>query len=222
MEERLKWLLEDKYNLVNDKTILIIGLGGVGSYTAETLARTGIKKLILVDFDKVDITNINRQLIALTTTVGAYKVDVFEERIKTINPKCEVVKIKEFISKENLDIIFRENIDYVVDACDTIETKKEIILYCLNNDIKFITSMGMANRIDCTLIQQSYLAKTFNDPLAKKLRLLLRGTNKKIPVVFSSETPKQDKKLGSIAHVVGTAGLYITNYIINDIIKGEV
>ncbi len=220
MEERLKWLLEEKYENVVNKTVLIIGVGGVGSYALESLTRTGIKNLIIVDFDKIDITNINRQIMTLHSNVGLDKVDVWEQRIKEINSNCNVIKIKEFITKDNLNLIFNYDIDYVIDACDTIETKKEIILYCLRNKIKFISSMGMANRLDSSLITKTYLNKTFNDPLAKKLRLLLKDTNKKIPVVFSSELPKKDKKLGSIAHVVGTAGLLLSNFVINDIVKG--
>ncbi len=222
MEERLMWLFEEKYEKIKEKTILIIGVGGVGSYALETLARTGVKKLIIVDFDTIDITNINRQIMTLQNNVGFDKVDVWEKRIKDINPNTEVIKIKEFITKDNLKELFSCEIDYVIDACDTVETKKEIILYCLKNKIKFISSMGMANRTDCSYIKQSYLSKTFNDPLAKKLRLLLKEVNKKIPVVFSEEVPKKDKKLGSVAHVVGCAGMHLTNYVINDILKDSV
>ena len=146
MQDRFYWLLDKNLELIKDKTILIIGLGGVGSYCLETLARTYIKKLIIVDGDKIDIYNLNRQLMTNVDNVGLYKTDVFEKRIKKINPECEVIKITEFITKSNLNLLFETKIDYVIDCCDTIETKIEIIKYCLKNKIKFISSMGMANR----------------------------------------------------------------------------
>lgn len=221
MTDRLEVIFGDKLSNIVEKTILIIGLGGVGSYALETLVRTGIKKLIIVDGDKVDESNLNRQLMTLTTNIGLNKTDVWENRIKQINPDCEVIKYTSFITKDNLEMLFENKIDYVIDACDTLDTKKEIIKYCLNNKIKFISSMGMANRINNSYIKQSYLDKTKNDPLAKKLRMIIKKENikGKIPVVYSEELPMKNNKLGSVAHVVATAGLCITNYIINDIIE---
>lgn len=221
MQERLVWLLEDKLNMIKNKTILIIGLGGVGSYALETLARTYFKKIIIVDNDKIDISNLNRQLMTNVDNIGLYKTDVWFDRIKKINPDCDVIKITEFITKDNLSLVFNYKVDYVIDACDTLETKKEIIKYCLKNKIKFISSMGMANRIDASKIKISYLDKTCYDPLAKKLRNLIKKENikGKIPVVYSEEQPIKIDKLGSISYVVGTAGLLCTNYVINDILK---
>lgn len=221
MQERLIWLLEDKLDIIKNKTILIIGLGGVGSYVLETLARTYFNKLIIVDNDKIDISNLNRQLMTNIDNVGLYKTDVWFDRIKKINPNCDVIKITEYITKDNLNLLFNYKIDYVIDACDTLETKKEIIKYCLKNKIKFISSMGMANRIDASKIKISYLDKTCYDPLAKKLRNLIKKENikGKIPVVYSEEQPLKINKLGSISYVVGTAGLLCTNYVVNDIIK---
>ena len=222
MNERLIWLLGDMLEMIKNKTVLIIGLGGVGSYALETLARTCFNKLIIVDNDTIDVTNLNRQLMSNIDNVGKYKTDVWEDRIKKINPNCNVVKVTEFINKNNLKDLFKETVDYVIDACDTLETKKEIIKYCLQHKIKFISSLGMANRIDATKVKFSYLDKTAYDPLAKKLRLLLRKENikGKIPVIYSEEIPIKNIKLGSIAHVPATAGLLCTNYIINDILKG--
>ena len=221
MNERLKWLFEDKYESLINKTVLIIGLGGVGSYTVEMLSRTGFKKLIIVDGDKIDISNLNRQLMTNLSNVGCYKTDEVEKRIKLINNDCEIVKITEFITSENLDLLFKEKIDYVVDACDTILTKKEIIKYCLKNKIRFISSMGMANRIDSSKVKISFLDKTSNDPLAKKMRNLLKKENVKgkIPVVYSEEVPVKNPKLGTVALVPATAGILCANYIINDILK---
>ncbi len=221
MQERLNYLLDDKLNMIKNKTILIIGLGGVGSYALETLARTYFKKIIIVDNDKIDISNLNRQLMTNIDNIGLYKTDVWLDRIKKINPDCEVIKITEFITKDNLNLLFNYKVDYVIDACDTLETKKEIIKYCLKNKIKFISSMGMANRVDASKIKISYLDKTCYDPLAKKLRNLIKKENikGKIPVVYSEEQPIKIDKLGSISYVVGTAGLLCTNYVINDILK---
>lgn len=224
MQDRLLWLLNDKLDKIQNKAILIIGLGGVGSYCLETLSRTYFKKLIIVDGDVVDISNLNRQLMTNINNIGCYKTDVFEKRIKEINPDCEIIKITEFITKSNINLLFEQNPDYVIDCCDTIETKLEIIKHCLKNKIKFISSMGMANRIDSSKIFITTLDKTSYDPLAKKMRSLLKKENikGKIPVICSTEQPKKLDKLGSIAHVVATAGILCTNYIINDILKGDV
>lgn len=221
MQERLEWLLEDNIKKIMNKTVLIIGLGGVGCYVVETLARSGVEHLILVDNDTVDITNINRQLIALNSTIKRPKTEVWKDRISDINPNCNVTIVTEFITEENLSNLFKEKIDYVVDACDTFDTKIAIIKYCLNHHILFISSMGMANRVDASKVKVSVLSKTFADPLAKKMRLALRGEKRKIPVVFSEEVPKKQNKLGSIAHVPAQAGLLITNFLILDMLKGE-
>lgn len=221
MLSRLELLLGEKLEYLTSKVILIIGLGGVGSYALETLARTGIKKIIIVDSDTIDESNLNRQLMTNINNIGLYKTDVWVDRIKSINPNCEVVKYTLFITKENIASLFKEHVDYVIDACDTLNTKLEIIRYCLDNKIKFISSMGMAKRINNNYIKVSTLDKTKNDPLAKKLRMLVKknGIKGKIPVVYSEELPLKINGLGSIAHVTATAGVYITNYIINDILR---
>lgn len=221
MQERLEWLLEKDIDKLTNHTVLIIGLGGVGCYTVELLARSGIKHLILVDHDTIDITNINRQLIALNSTTDRFKTEVWEERIYDINPHCQVTTITDFITEHNLPNLFIESIDYVVDACDTLDTKVAIIQYCLDHKIPFVSSMGMANRLDASQIKMSVLSKTYNDPLARKLRTFFKYEKRKIPVVFSEEPPKKQIKLGSIAHVPAQAGLLIANYLILDMLKGE-
>ena len=118
---------EDNVKLLNKKCVLVIGVGGVGGYVVESLVRSGIGKFILVDFDVLDETNINRQIIALESTIGLKKVDVLEKRIKEINSGCEVIKIDEFIDKDRVKDLFNYDIDYFIDACDTMTTKKEII-----------------------------------------------------------------------------------------------
>ena len=222
MQERLKWLLKDNLEIIQNKTVLIIGLGGVGSYALETLVRTFFNHLIIVDGDKIDISNLNRQLMTNIDNIGQFKTEVWLERIKKINPDCQVEIINKFIDKDNLEILFQTKIDYVIDACDTVETKKEIIKYCLNNKIKFISVMGMANRFDASKVKFCYLDKTNYDPLAKKMRALLKKENikGKVPVIYSDEAPVKSNNLGSIAYVPALAGLLCTNYVVNDILKG--
>ena len=221
--ERLEQLVGDNYKKIKELKVLVLGVGGVGGYVVESLVRCGISKIIIVDFDKVDITNINRQIIALNSTVGKYKVDVFENRIKDINPNCEIVKIKEKITLENIDLIFNEEVDYIVDACDTISVKKEIIKLCLNKKQKFISSMGTAQKLDPTKLMITDLNKTSYDPIAKILRKYVKEEKLKgkIPVVSSLEQPisSNKKTLGSTSFVPSVAGLLITSYIIREVIE---
>ena len=174
---RLELMLKEKLELVQNKTILVIGLGGVGGYTVESLARLGIKNLIIVDGDVVDITNINRQIIALHSTVGKSKVEVFKERIYDINPKCEVVDIYKFITPVEVNSLITNEIDYVVDACDTVEVKKEIIRVCNEKDISFISCMGTGNKMDPSKLEIIDIRKTEYDPLAKVIRKMVRDEN---------------------------------------------
>lgn len=219
---RLELLLKDKIEIVQNKTILIIGLGGVGGYTLESLARLGIKKLIIIDGDVVDITNINRQIIALHSTIGRPKVEVFKERIIDINPNCEVVAINEFLTSDRVNDIITNDIDYVVDACDTTEVKKEIIRVCSKKEVPFITCMGTGNKIDPTKLEIVDIRKTEYDPLAKVIRKMVRDENikGKVPVICSKEKPiKNDQKvIGSCSFVPSVAGLLCTSYIVNNIV----
>lgn len=221
MFNRLELLIgKDFLDKIKSKRILIIGLGGVGSYALETLIRSGVSDVIIIDGDKIDESNLNRQLMSLKSNIGKNKTDIWEDRIKDINPNVKVLKYNLFIDKNNIDMLFENKIDYVIDCCDTIETKFYLIKYCLLNNIKFISSMGMANKMDIYKIKQTDLSKTSYDPVAKKLRYLVKKNNikGKIPVVSSIESPKKCKNLGSISTVVAKAGICITDYIIKDII----
>lgn len=219
---RLELLLKDKIEVVQNKTILIIGVGGVGGYAVESLARLGIKNLIIVDGDVVDISNINRQIIALHSTIGKSKVDVFKERILDINPKCNVTAINKFLVKEDIDSLIIEKIDYVIDACDTVEVKKEIIRICDRKCIKFISSMGTGNKINPLKFEIIDIRKTEYDPLAKVIRKMVKEEKIKckVPVICSKEVPiKNDTKtIASISFVPSVAGLLCTSYIVNDIV----
>ncbi len=220
---RLELILgEDNISFFGDKTIMVVGLGGVGGYVVESLARCGIGRLILVDFDTVDITNINRQIIALTSTIGKYKADLLEERVKDINPSIEVVTIKKFIDKDNISELFDEHIDFVVDACDTIMTKKLIIKNCLDKNIDFITSMGTGNKLDPSKLEILDIRKTVNDPLARIMRKFVKDEhiNKKVMTLCSTELPIKTHIItpGSNSFVPSSAGLLISSYIIRKFI----
>ena len=220
MFERVELLLEEKINKLKDKTILVLGVGGVGSYTVETLIRNPIKKIIIIDADVVDITNLNRQLFTNQNNIGLKKVDELEKRIKSINPYIEIKKIDKFIDENNIQLLFEEKVDYIVDACDSIKTKEILIKECLERKIKFISCMGTAKKLDPTKLEITDIRKTSYDPLAKRIRKMVKDEkiNGKIPVICSTEKPKEIKKLGSISFVASVAGIYITSYIINDII----
>lgn len=208
---------------LNSKTVVIIGVGGVGSYAVEALARNNIGRLILVDFDEVDITNINRQIEALNSTVGLKKAEVLKERILDINPKCDVKVILEFIDQNNMDLIFNEKIDYLIDACDTIATKKAVIEECIKRNIKFISSMGTGNKLNPKLLEITTIDKTNYDPLAKIMRKWAKDNKieKKIKVVSSTERPIKtgDRTPGSCSIVPSSAGILCASYIINDIVS---
>ncbi len=208
------------FNSLNDKCVAIIGIGGVGGYACEAIARSNIGKIVIMDFDKVDITNINRQIIALDSTVGKYKVDVMKERLLDINPNLEVIALKEFYNDETKELIFKENPDFIIDAFDTISGKIDLINECLNRKIKCISSMGMANRFDPSMIKIMKLENTLNDPVARILRPKFKG--KKVMVVSSLEQPKKiaDRVLSSTAFVPSVAGLYLASYVINTLLKG--
>lgn len=213
----------DNLKLLNKKSVLVLGCGGVGGYVVEALARSNIGTLILVDYDKIDISNINRQIIALDSTIGEDKVDALEKRVKDINSNCNVIKIKKFIDLNNLYDLFNNNIDFFVDACDTVSVKKGIIKECLKRKIKFISSMGTGNKLDPSKLEITDIRKTVNDPLARILRKYVKDEkiNDKITVLSSSELPIKtgDRIPGSSSFVPPSAGLLIASYIVRYLIK---
>ena len=222
--QRLELLVGlDTIRKIENKTVLILGLGGVGGYALEALARSGIGKIILVDADTIDITNLNRQILALRSNIGEYKVDVAEKRILEINDSCEIKKINQFILPDNISQLFEEPLDYIIDCCDTIETKKELIRKCVKYQIKLISCMGTGNKFDPTKLELTELKKTTYDPIAKLLRKMVKEEEIKesIMVVSSTETPQevQGRTIGSTSYVPATAGLLCASYVINDIIE---
>lgn len=219
--ERLELLVGDKFKNIQNKTILVLGLGGVGSYVCESLIRSGITNIIIVDNDIIDITNLNRQLMTTFDNIGQYKTDVWNERIKKINPYCQVTMIKEFVDEDNIDILFKEKIDYFVDACDTINTKVLAIKKCQEKNINIISCMGTGNKMNPSRLKITDISKTKYDRLAKVMRKKLKDIGiKHVTVVCSDEESytKIDKEVPSNSFVPSTAGLLITSYIINDIV----
>ena len=216
---------KENLNNLKNKSVLILGCGGVGGYVVESLARSGIGTLILVDFDVIDESNINRQIIALDSTIGKNKVDVFEERIKDINKECKVIKIKKFIDEDNIVELFDYNIDFFVDACDAVPTKKAVIKECLKRKIKFISSMGTGNKLDPSKLEITDIRKTINDPLARIIRKFVKDEkiNSKILVLSSKEVPIKtgESTPGSTAFVPSSAGLLISSYIVKYFIKKQ-
>lgn len=228
MEKQLKFsrlekvIGSDKVNDLSKKSVLVLGVGGVGGHTVEALARSNIGTLILVDYDKVEESNINRQIIALNSTIGKSKVDVLEERIKDINSGCKVIKIDKFIDDNNYLELFDNNIDYFVDACDTVLVKKLVIKECLKRNIPFISSMGTGNKLDPSKLEIIDIRKTVNDPLARLLRKFVKDEkiNKKVMVLSSKELPIKtgERTPGSSAFVPSSAGLLIASYIVRSFI----
>lgn len=232
---------QEGLKLLENTTVAVLGVGGVGSFAAEALARTNIGHIILIDKDDVDITNVNRQIHALTTTIGQSKVGLMEERIKLINPNCKVTPLHMFYTEETYEQLFEDyNIDYIIDASDTIIYKVHLMEQCLQRGIKIISSMGAANKIDPTRFQIADISKTHTDPIARVIRnkLKRKGIYKGIPVVFSGESPiviREDVKAivgdangqnrkaqmppSSNAFVPSVVGLILASYVCNDITR---
>lgn len=214
--------LVGKENLekLKNLNILIIGLGGVGGYTVETLIRSGIERITLVDGDVIETTNLNRQIISLNNNIHKYKTKEFYKRIKKINKKVKVTLINTVITKENIDLLFMQKYDYIIDACDTSIVKTLLIKECKIRNIKLISCMGTAKRLDATKVEITTLDKVNGDPLAKKVKKELTNDEiKNAVVVHSTESAIKSEMLGSSAVVPATAGIFITSYILNDIIK---
>ena len=223
MLDRLKLLLNDEQiNKIKKLNILIVGVGGVGGYALESLVRSGVSNITIIDNDVVDESNLNRQIISLKSNIGKNKVDVAKDRCLDINPSCKITTIKSFIDKSNIDDINYKDYDYIIDACDTITTKVLLIKKAKENNIKIISCMGTGNRFNPEKLTITKLSKTNNDPLAKIMRKLLKdeGIND-VLVCWSSELPikNNSRTPGSTIFVPATAGLVISSYIISNIIK---
>lgn len=204
---------------IRNKTVLIIGLGGVGGHALESIVRMGVNNIIIVDKDIVDETNLNRQLLSLRSNIGEYKVEVARMRVLDINPDCNVITINKFIDVTNYLELFSYNIDYVIDACDTVTTKILLIEECLNRNIKIISCMGTGNKFHPEMLEICELKKTSYDPLAKVIRNKFKNEKRKIMVVYSKEegVKIENRTPGSTSLVPSCAGVMCASFIINDI-----
>ena len=214
---------------LKNSNVIIFGVGGVGSFAAEAIARAGVGNMTIVDFDDVDITNINRQLPALHSTVGKYKVEVMKDRILDINPNININAIKDIYNKETSEKLLTEDYDYVIDAIDMVTSKIHLIETCKLKGLEIISSMGMGNKLDPTKIVVTDIYKTSMCPLAKVMRKELKDRKiKKLKVVYSTERPQElkqkimnGKKItpGSISFVPSVGGLTIASVVINDLLN---
>lgn len=222
MFERLIQLIgEEKYNEIKNTKVLLIGVGGVGSYALEALVRNGFHNITIIDYDAIDISNLNRQLITNSTNIGHSKVIEGLLRAKQINPNVLIDGIEKRLTIDNLTQILDMNYDYIIDACDDINIKFELIKKSIKYNYKLISSMGTAKKLNPTKLSITTLDKTNNDPLARILRKKVKDAkiNKKIHVVSSTEVPLDIKELGTANLVPSVAGLLCVSYIINDILK---
>ena len=222
---RTEWLLGEKaVRVLGNSRIAVFGVGGVGGYVVEVLARSGVGALDLFDNDKVSITNCNRQIFALLSTIGKYKVDVAEERVRDINPACKVKTYKMFYLPGNADEIDLSQYNYVVDCVDTVSAKIELIRRCHRLNVPVISSMGAAQKLDPAAFCVADLSKTKMDPLARVIRKKLREENiTHVKVVYSEEKPvKPDVPYpapASNAFVPAAAGVIIGGEVVKDLIK---
>lgn len=215
---------------LRESKVAVFGIGGVGSYTVEALARSGVGKIVMIDNDVVSLTNINRQLPATNKTVGQAKVEVMKERILSINPKCDVEIFERLYLPETADELLKNDYDYIVDAVDMVTAKIDLIIQANKRGIPIISAMGAGNKMDPTRFEVADIYETSVCPLAKVMRKELRARNiPSLKVVYSKETPIKPlsseegtnirKQIpGSIAFVPPVSGLIIAGEVIKDII----
>lgn len=222
--ERLKLIYSpEEIEIIQSSTICICGLGGVGGSCLEMIARLGVKKLILVDFDRVDISNLNRQILYTYHSLGKSKCQIAKERVESYCQKTEIVLVEQKIDDNHLSFL-DPSIDIVIDCIDQMSSKIALIKSCQQKKIPILSSMGMANRKDPTKIQVTYLDKTFNDPMAKSMRERAKKARlKKLKVVFSTELPLNvHHPVGSVSFVVNTAGNFLAGESIKEILKRKI
>lgn len=212
---------QESLDKLNKKGVLIFGIGGVGGYVAEALARSGVGRFLLVDSDTVDITNLNRQIIALESTVGRSKVAVMKERILDINPDADVAVRECFYLPENAAEFDFSQYDYIVDAVDTVTAKINIITKAKEENVPVISAMGAGNKLDPTAFKVADISKTKVCPLAKVMRYELKKRGiKNVKVVYSEELPVLKKQVpASISFVPAVAGMIMASEIVKNLIK---
>ena len=232
-DSRTELLLgKEKNECLKTSTLLVAGVGGVGGYAVEMLARAGVGNLVIIDDDVVKETNINRQIIATAKNVGTSKVQLMKERISEINPEASVLAIRDFINEDNAgEFIRRFKPNFVIDAIDSISPKIALIKYCIENNVKIISSMGAGGRLDPSKIQYADISKTTNCALARTVRERLKkqGITKGLPTVFSTEPVKKESiitvtdernkcsTLGTVSYFPALFGCYLAAYVINNL-----
>ena len=236
---------EDGIEKLRNSRVIVFGVGGVGSYTVEALARSGVGQITMVDFDEISESNINRQLHSLRSTIGKSKVDVMKDRILDINPDCKVELVKRLVYDDVDKVLGNNKYDFVVDAIDVIGSKINLIEYCAKNNINIISSMGFGNKMHPEMIEIAKIKNTSVCPMARTIRSILKKKNIfDIPVVYSKEQPVKPNKSelfkeeaptefrenneiprkttpGSNAFVPGTAGLVLASYVIRKILEWD-
>ena len=233
-QERTAMLVgEEMLDQFRNSTVAVIGVGGVGGYAAEMLVRAGIGRLIIMDSDDVSVTNKNRQLLALDSTVGKPKCDVLATRLKDINPELDLVVIKEYLEAEQADLhLGAYNIDFLVDAIDTLAPKLHLIKYCVDKEIPLVSSMGAGAKYDATKIRIADISKSFNCPLAYIVRKRLRsmGIKKGFKVVFSEELPDKESivpcedrnkksQVGTVSYIPAVFGCVCAQAVIQGLME---
>lgn len=228
---RAELLLGDEaMSRIREKRVIIFGVGGVGSWCAESLVRSGITKLTIVDSDRVSVTNINRQLMATTETVGRVKVDALRERLLTINPAADVTALQQVFTAETASKFALEEYDYIIDAIDSLKDKALLILMACQTDAKFFSSMGAALKLDPTRIKTAEFWKVTGDPLARALRHRFKREGvfpeRKFQCVYSDELLENkapidpdDRGNGSIVHITAIFGFVLAGLVVQDAVK---
>ena len=220
----LKLIDEETLKKIQDKKIIIVGVGGVGGFALEALTRFGIKNITIIDNDTVDITNLNRQIISNHEVINENKTIVAKKRMISINPEGNFMDYNIFLNQDNLEEFISDDTDYILDCCDTVTTKMALIKYAKSKDIPIICAMGTGNRLDPTKLIVTDIYKTNNDPLAKIMRKLCKDSKiKKLDVVTSIELPikTHDRTPGSTPFVPSVAGIYMASFIVNKWLKEE-
>ena len=219
----LKIMDEEILERFKNTHVLLVGVGGVGGAAFETLLRMGIGHITVIDNGTFEESNLNRQILSNYENNGNLKVMEAKKRALLINPECEVIPVPKYLTKENIRGILNDNYDYIIDACDTLTIKLELVKMALELGIKIISVMGTGNKFDPTMLEICDITKTSYDPLAKVMRKLLRDNKiKHLMVVASKEIPTMtDRMPGSSMMVPNTAGIYAAYYCINDIMENN-
>ncbi len=221
----------DKIEALKNLHVMVIGLGGVGSFAAEFLARAGVGRMTIVDGDTVDLSNTNRQLPALHSTVGLRKTEVMATRIRDINPEIDLTVLDTFVSPEHVNDLITNDLNYVFDCIDSIQPKQYVIVTCKQKGVRVVSSMGAGGRLDPSKVQVADISETFNCPFAQQMRkgLKRKGVRRGVTVVFSSELVSKENCMlsegkfkksfyGTISYIPALFGLQMASVVVRDVV----